>query len=50
MLALNYALAMSGVEFRHYLTDTLLGLSLPIVPYYLLFDYLTKMLNSIAAH
>lgn len=29
--ALNYALAMSGVKFRHYLIGTVLGLPVPIV-------------------
>lgn len=43
--ALNYALAMSGVRFRHYLAGTLLGLPLPIALYCLFFDYLAKMLK-----
>jgi uncharacterized membrane protein YdjX (TVP38/TMEM64 family) len=43
--ALNYALAMSGVKFRHYLIGTLQGLPLPIMLYCLFFDYLAKVLN-----
>lgn len=43
--ALNYALAMSGVKFRDYLTGTLLGLPLPILLYCLFFDYLAKALK-----
>jgi uncharacterized membrane protein YdjX (TVP38/TMEM64 family) len=45
--ALNYALAMSGVRFRHYLYGTLLGLPLPIVVYCLFFDYLVKTLHRV---
>jgi uncharacterized membrane protein YdjX (TVP38/TMEM64 family) len=41
---LNYALALSGVKFRHYLLGTLLGLPLPIFFYCLFFDYLAKAL------
>lgn len=43
--ALNYALAMSGVRFRTYLTGTLLGLPLPILLYCLFFDYLAMALK-----
>ena len=43
--ALNYALALSGVRFRHYLAGTLLGLPLPIALYCLFFDYLAKALK-----
>lgn len=43
--ALNYALALSGVRFRHYLLGTLLGLPLPIALYCLFFDYLARMLG-----
>ncbi len=43
--ALNYALALSGVRFRHYLLGTLLGLPLPIALYCLFFDYLAMLLN-----
>lgn len=46
---LNYALAMSGVKFRHYLVGTLLGLPIPIVVYCLFFDYLAKMLKVVPA-
>jgi uncharacterized membrane protein YdjX (TVP38/TMEM64 family) len=42
---LNYALAMSGVRFRDYLTGTLLGLPLPIALYCLFFDYLALQLH-----
>ncbi len=45
--ALNYALAMSGIRFRHYLVGTLLGLPLPIALYCLFFDYLIKALQVI---
>jgi uncharacterized membrane protein YdjX (TVP38/TMEM64 family) len=41
---LNYALALAGVKFRHYLLGTLLGLPLPIFFYCLFFDYLAKAL------
>ncbi len=44
MPALNYALAMSGIKFRHYLTGTLLGLPLPIALYCVFFDYLAHAL------
>lgn len=37
--ALNYTLALSGVQFRNYLAGTLLGLPLPILLYAMLFDY-----------
>ena len=40
---LNYALAMSGVKFRHYLIGTLLGLPLPIIVYCWFFDYLAQI-------
>jgi uncharacterized membrane protein YdjX (TVP38/TMEM64 family) len=43
--ALNYALAMSGIRFRHYLTGTLLGLPLPIALYCVFFDYLAHVLR-----
>lgn len=43
--ALNYALAMAGVRFRHYLAGTLLGLPLPIAVYCLFFDYLAMLLD-----
>lgn len=43
--ALNYALSLSGVRFRHYLTGTLLGLPLPIAVYCLFFDYLGQALH-----
>lgn len=46
---LNYALAMSGVKFRHYLTGTLLGLPIPIMLYCVFFDYLAKMLKVVPA-
>lgn len=40
--ALNYALAMSGIAFRHYFFGTLLGLPVPIALYCLFFDSLSK--------
>lgn len=43
--ALNYALAISGIRFRHYLAGTLLGLPLPIALYCLFFDYLAGVLG-----
>ncbi len=43
--ALNYALALSGIRFRQYMTGTLLGLPLPIALYCLFFDYLTNVLG-----
>ncbi|WP_044872016.1 VTT domain-containing protein [Pseudomonas sp. LFM046] len=43
--ALNYALSLSGVRFRHYLIGTLLGLPLPIAAYCLFFDYLGRALH-----
>ncbi len=43
--ALNYALAMSGINFRAYLTGTMLGLPLPIIVYCLFFESLAKALN-----
>jgi uncharacterized membrane protein YdjX (TVP38/TMEM64 family) len=43
--ALNYALALSGIRFRQYLTGTLLGLPLPIALYCVIFEYLAKALN-----
>lgn len=45
--ALNYALALSGVRFRAYLTGTLLGLPLPIALYCLFFDYLAQTFHVI---
>jgi uncharacterized membrane protein YdjX (TVP38/TMEM64 family) len=43
--ALNYALALSGVRFRHYLLGTLLGLPLPILLYTLFFGTLANWLH-----
>lgn len=43
--ALNYALALSGISFRHYLIGTLLGLPLPIALYCVFFDYLAMALG-----
>jgi uncharacterized membrane protein YdjX (TVP38/TMEM64 family) len=42
---LNYALALSGVRFRHYLLGSLLGLPVPITFYCVFFDYLVRALN-----
>ena len=43
--ALNYALALSGIKFRQYMTGTLIGLPLPIAAYCLFFDYLASFLD-----
>jgi uncharacterized membrane protein YdjX (TVP38/TMEM64 family) len=45
MPTLNYALALSGVRFHHYLAGTLLGLPLPIALYCLFFDTLARELG-----
>ena len=42
--ALNYALALSGIRFRHYLLGTIIGLPVPIALYCFFFDYLGKTL------
>lgn len=42
--ALNYALALSGVRFRHYLAGTMLGLPIPIAIYCLAFDLVREYL------
>jgi uncharacterized membrane protein YdjX (TVP38/TMEM64 family) len=42
---LNYALALSGAKFRHYLLGSLLGLPLPIMLYCVFFDYLANALH-----
>lgn len=44
--ALNGALALSGIRFRHYLLGTLLGLPLPIAIYVLFFDQLALWLGA----
>ena len=43
--AVNYALAMSGIKFRQYLTGTMLGLPLPIFLICLFFVQLAKWLG-----
>lgn len=43
--ALNYALALSGIRFRHYMVGTLLGLPLPIALYCIFFDTLAHLLK-----
>jgi uncharacterized membrane protein YdjX (TVP38/TMEM64 family) len=43
--ALNGALALSGIRFRHYLLGTLLGLPLPIAIYVVFFDQLAMWLG-----
>ncbi|MCV2361308.1 VTT domain-containing protein [Paucibacter sp. TC2R-5] len=43
--ALNYALALSGVRFRHYFWGTLLGLPLPILIYCVFFEQLSAWLH-----
>lgn len=42
---LNYALALSGVQLRHYVLGTLLGLPLPIALYCLFFDFIARLLK-----
>jgi uncharacterized membrane protein YdjX (TVP38/TMEM64 family) len=42
--ALNCALAMSGLKFRHYVLGTLAGLPLPIALYCVFFDFLKRWL------
>lgn len=42
---LNYALAMSGIKFRQYLSGTLLGLPLPVFLYCVFFDFLEQWLK-----
>ena len=42
---LNYALALSGVKFRHYLLGSLLGLPFPVVFYCVFFDYLAQAMQ-----
>lgn len=43
--ALNFALAMSGIQFRSYLVGTMLGLPIPIAVYCLFFDYIATILH-----
>lgn len=43
--ALNVALALSGIRFRHYMLGTLLGLPLPILLYVLFFGALARWLD-----
>jgi len=43
--ALNYTLAMSGIQFRDYLLGSLLGLPIPIAIYCVFFDTLAKILK-----
>jgi uncharacterized membrane protein YdjX (TVP38/TMEM64 family) len=42
MPALNYALAMANVRFRHYIIGTLVGLPIPIFLYCLFFELVFK--------
>lgn len=42
---INYALALSGIRFRHYMLGTLLGLPLPIALYCIFFDTLAHLLK-----
>lgn len=42
---LNYALAMSGVKFRHYLMGTLLGIPLPLTLLCIAFEYIARAFN-----
>ena len=43
--ALNYALSMSGIRFRSYLTGTLIGLPIPIALYCIFFEDLAVLLH-----
>jgi len=43
--ALNYALSLSGIGFRSYLTGTMMGLPIPIVLYCIFFDTLAMLLQ-----
>lgn len=43
---LNYALAMSGINFRSYLIGTITGLPIPIALYCVFFDFLAKGLHA----
>lgn len=43
--ALNYALALSGLQFRQYALGTLLGLPVPIALYCLFFEQLARLLH-----
>lgn len=43
--ALNYALSMSGIRLRSYLTGTLLGLPVPIALYCIFFEELGTLLH-----
>ena len=43
--ALNYALSLSGIRFRSYLTGTLLGLPLPVALYCIFFDELAMLVH-----
>jgi uncharacterized membrane protein YdjX (TVP38/TMEM64 family) len=43
--ALNYALALSGIRWRHYALGTLLGLPLPIAAYCFFIDALVRFLG-----
>ena len=45
LASLNYALALSGLEFKKYMAGTLLGLPLPIAVYCLLFDAIVKLVS-----
>jgi len=45
MPALNYALALSGIRFRHYALGTLIGLPLPILAYCVFFDAIATTLG-----
>lgn len=43
--ALNYTLALSGLQFRQYALGTLLGLPVPIALYCLFFEQLARLLH-----
>jgi len=42
---LNYALAMSGVKFRHYLIGTVLGIPFPLTVLCIAFEYIARALD-----
>jgi uncharacterized membrane protein YdjX (TVP38/TMEM64 family) len=42
---LNYALALSGIRYRHYLLGTLVGLPLPITLYCVFFEQLSRWMK-----
>jgi uncharacterized membrane protein YdjX (TVP38/TMEM64 family) len=43
--ALNYTLALSGINFQKYALGTLLGLPLPVILYCLFFSYIKTSIS-----